>query len=127
MKTWKDLFAIHELWKHGNVHLKQMNLKHEFETRITKIFVCNTWIMKRFICKTWIMKTGKYYFAIHCEIFCLQNMNYEKMNYMFAIHELWKMEMFVYNTWIMKTGQVCKTWIMKISVCNTWIMKTGKY
>ncbi len=59
--------------------------------------------------------------------FLFAKMNYEKMNYMFAIHELWKKEMFVYNTWIMKTGQVCKTWIMKISVCNTWIMKTGKY
>ncbi len=61
---------------------------------------------KENICNTRIMKTGKYYFAIHCEIFCcktwimkkwticLQYMNYEKWKCLFTIHELWKQDKF---------------------------------
>ncbi len=71
-KTWKYLFAIHEIWKHEHFCLYYMNYEN---------ICCITLIMKKikmFVRNTWIMK---YPFETH-ELWkklniCCQYMNYE--------------------------------------------------
>ncbi len=125
----KYLFAIHELWKQGNICITWImkTLKCLFAVHwIMKIFVCNAWIMKCplkhmnyenrkiSVCNKWIMKN---------ENVCLQNMNYEHlclhyMNYeniLFKIHELWK------------NVNVCTQCMNYEDIfCNTWIIKIRK-
>ncbi len=117
----KILFAIHKLWKHENVCLKNMNYENR---KISAIY--ELWKNENVCLQYSNMKTGNYLFAkhelknrkmftIHYENICLQYMNYENVcntwimkigKYLFAIHELWKMEMCL-QTWIMKIQNIC--------------------
>ncbi len=81
--------------------------------------------MKIFVCNTWIMKTGIYYFAIHYENFCLQNMNLKIWKYLFAIHELWKYLFAIHE--LRKQENICITWIMKTLKCLFAVHELWKY
>ncbi len=90
-KTWKYLFAIHELWKKLNISLQYMNYTKMYNMNYEnmKMFVCNTWIMKKLNISLQYMNYTKMY-----------NMNYE--NRKLFVNTL-IMKMFVSDTWIMKT------------------------
>ncbi len=122
-KIGKYLFAIHELWKHGNVCLQNMNYEN------TKYFsvIHELWKYEMFA----IHKSWKY------ENICLLYTNYENRK-ISAIYELWQTNC---KTWIKKIGKYLLTihelwkhgnvhlkhelW-KKINVCNTRIMKIWK-
>ncbi len=103
MKTWKYLFAIHELWKFLNVCSQYMNYENIF-------------------CNTWIMKIRKCLFAIP---------DYEKIKCPFETQELWKVKILFaiqeFNIFNIQYKNVCLQYTnyekMKIFVVNTWIMK----